>query len=489
MYLGIDVGTSGIKAVIIDDAGTVISESRAGLTVSHPHPLWSEQDPSDWWAATNTAVSQLDQAAREQVRAIGLSGQMHGAVLLNTARKVIRPAILWNDGRSAAECDELLAREPRAHELTGNLIMPGFTAPKLLWVKKHEPEVWAEVDLVLLPKDYIRLRMTGEAATDLSDASGTLWVDVGARKWSAEMLAATDLSEANMPRLCEGLEPTGILRDELAEAWGMARVPVCAGGGDNAAGAVGVGVIHDGDALLSLGTSGVIFAATKTFRPNVAGTVHAFCHAVPDRWHQMSVMLNAASCIDWVVNATNASSVAGILAELEAAGRFDTPELFLPYLTGERTPHNDPYAKGVFFGMSASTDSKSLALATLQGVALALSDGLDVLTDAGTRFDSITVIGGGSRSAFWGKILASTLNKPLVYRTGADLGPSYGAARLARLSLGQDSVEAVCTAPPIEHVVEPDRPLSDVMAAKRPAFRALYQTLKPLFKTLPAGTN
>lgn len=483
MYMGIDVGTSGIKAVIIDDAGTVVSESRAELTVSRPQPLWSEQDPSDWWAATNKAVSLLSAEFRAKVRAVGLSGQMHGAVLLNAARKVIRPAILWNDGRSGAECDELLKREPRAHELTGNLIMPGFTAPKLLWVKGHEPKAWDEVDLVLLPKDYIRLRMTGEAATDLSDASGTLWVDVGQRKWSSEMLAATDLTEANMPRLCEGSEPTGILRDELAEAWGMARVPVCAGGGDNAAGAVGVGVIDDGDALLSLGTSGVLFAATREFRPNVAGTVHAFCHAIPERWHQMSVMLNAASCIDWVVAATNAASVPDVLKAIEDSGRTDTPELFLPYLTGERTPHNDPHAKGVFFGMTASTDSLALAMATLQGVALALSDGMQVLTDAGTRFDSITVIGGGSRSSYWGKILASTLNKPLIYRTGADLGPSYGAARLARLSLGDGDVATVCTAPPIEHVIEPDRRLSDIMAAKRDTFRGVYKALKPLFRT------
>lgn len=483
MYLGIDVGTSGIKAVLIDDAGRVVSEARAGLTVSHPHPLWSEQDPSDWWAATNTAVSQLDAGAREKVRAIGLSGQMHGAVLLNKARKVVRPAILWNDGRSQAECEELVRREPRTYDLTGNLVMPGFTAPKLLWLKGNEPHVWDQVDLVLLPKDYIRLRMTGESATDLSDASGTLWVNVAQRAWSNEMLAASDLSTANMPRLCEGLETTGVLRDELAEAWGMARVPVCAGGGDNAAGAVGVGVIHDGDALLSLGTSGVLFAATEAFRPNVEGTVHAFCHALPDRWHQMSVMLNAASCLDWVAELTNAGTVADMLAGLEASGTYDTPELFLPYLTGERTPHNDPYAKGVFFGLSASTGRSQLALATLQGVALALADGMDVLTHAGTRFDSITVIGGGARSAYWGRILASALNKPLIYRTGADLGPSYGAARLARLSIGDGDIASVCTAPPIESVIEPDRALCDILAAKRDVFQALYRNLKSLFLT------
>jgi xylulokinase len=482
MYLGIDIGTSAIKVVVMDDAGAVVGESRVALGISRPHPLWSEQDPTEWWAATNQAVTMLDRALRAKVRAVGLSGQMHGAVLLNKARKVVRPAILWNDGRCAQECDDLLVAEPRAHDITGNLIMPGFTAPKLVWVKKHEPEIWDQVDLVLLPKDYIRLRMTGEAVTDLSDASGTLWVDVAQRSWSDAMLKACDLSTNNMPKLVEGDAETGILRDELAEAWGMARVPVCAGGGDNAAGAVGVGVIHDGDALLSLGTSGVLFAATSAFRPNVEGTVHAFCHALPERWHQMSVMLNAASCLDWVAGVTRAGSVEAMVASLEAVGTYDTPELFLPYLTGERTPHNDPNAKGVFFGMSATTGAESLALATLQGVAMALTDGMDVLTQAGTQFDSITVIGGGARSSFWGKILASSLNKPLVYRDGAELGPSYGAARLARLSLKEASVEEVCKAPQIVHVVEPDISLCDIMQAKRAKFQTLYQKLKPLFK-------
>ena len=481
MYLGIDIGTSAVKAVLVDQAGVVVAESRAPLNVSRPRPLWSEQEPADWWSAVNTAVAQLDPGPRRHVQAVGLSGQMHGAVLLGKARQVLRPAILWNDGRCAAECDELLEREPRAHALSGNPILPGFTAPKLAWVRKHEPEVWRDLDLVLLPKDYVRLRMTGEAASDLSDASGTLWVDVGSRTWSPEMLAATGLDLSHMPRLVEGTDQTGRLRAELAEAWGMDRVPVAGGGGDNAAGAVGVGVIHDGDALLSLGTSGVIFAATETFRPNVSGTVHAFCHALPRLWHQMSVMLNAASCLDFTASLTGRDSVEAMLADLEASGLTDTPELFLPYLTGERTPHNDPLAAGVFFGLTPSTDPRALALATLQGVAMALADGLDVLEDAGTRLESISVIGGGSRSGFWGRILASALGKRLVYRDGGDVGPSYGAARLARLCLGRDSIDEVCTAPPIRTVIEPDRAMADLLAIKRERFKRLYQTLKPLF--------
>ena len=481
MYLGIDIGTSAVKAVLVDDAGAVAGEARAPLGVSRPRPLWSEQDPADWWAAVNDAVLQLDPGLRRRTRAVGLSGQMHGAVLLDRERQVLRPAILWNDGRCAAECEALLAREPRAHGLTGNPILPGFTAPKLAWVREHEPQTWRRTDLVLLPKDHVRLQMTGEAVTDVSDASGTLWLDVGARRWSPEMLAATGLDVCNMPRLVEGSEQTGVLSARVAAAWGMDRVPVAGGGGDNAAGAVGSGVIHDGDALLSLGTSGVIFAATESFRPNVTGTVHAFCHALPGLWHQMSVMLNAASCLEWTAGLTGRSDVAAMLADLEASGLLDTPELFLPYLTGERTPHNDPLATGVFFGLTPSTDARSLALATLQGVAMGLADGLDVLQDAGTALGEISVIGGGARSPYWGRILASALGKTLVYRGGADVGPSYGAARLARLCLGEDSVEEVCTAPPILAVVEPDPGLSGLLAAKRVRFKRLYQTLKPLF--------
>jgi xylulokinase len=481
MYLGIDIGTSAVKAVLVDGAGAVKSEARAPLSVSRPQPLWSEQNPDDWWTAVNDAVMQLDAGLRRRVRAVGLSGQMHGAVLLDRDRQVLRPAILWNDGRCAAECEELLAREPRAHDLTGNPILPGFTAPKLAWVRKHEPEVWRRIDLVLLPKDYVRLLMTGEAATDLSDASGMLWVDVGRRRWSPEMLGATDLDVSNMARLVEGSDQTGVLSAEVAAAWGMDRVPVAGGGGDNAAGAVGVGVIADGDALLSLGTSGVIFVATDAFRPNVAGTVHAFCHALPGRWHQMSVMLNAASCLDFTAGLTGRGEVGAMLADLEASGLQDTPELFLPYLTGERTPHNDPLATGVFFGLTPSTDARALALATLEGVAMGLADGLEVLEDAGAKIDFINVIGGGSRSAFWGGILASAIGKTLVYRDGGEAGPSYGAARLARLCLGEDRVEEVCTAPPVSAVIEPDPALSDRLAAKRVRFKRLYQTLQPLF--------
>ena len=281
MFLGIDIGTSGVKAIVLSAEDALLDQASAPLSVSRPQPHWSEQDPADWWNACGTAVAALDAGLRRAVRAIGLTGQMHGAVLLDAHNAVLRPAILWNDGRGVAECCELERRVPGARAITGNIAMPGFTAPKLLWIARHEPDIFAATRTVLLPKDYIRLVMTGEKASDMSDSAGTLWLDVARRAWSDEMLAACDLSPSHMPRLYEGTAQTGTLRPEIAAAWGMARVPVAAGGGDNAAGAMGVGVIAPGNSLLSLGTSGVTFAVTDAFRPNPAEAVHAFCHCLP----------------------------------------------------------------------------------------------------------------------------------------------------------------------------------------------------------------
>ena len=480
MYLGIDIGTSAVKAAILHEDGAVIEQSSGALALSRPRELWSEQTPSDWWSATNQAVAGLSIDLRHQVKGIGLSGQMHGATLLDSSDHPLRPAILWNDGRSFAECAELETREPRSREITGNLAMPGFTAPKLLWVRKHEPALWDRIATILLPKDYVRLRMTGERATDLSDASGTLWVDIRNRVWSPEMLAASGLETHHMPRLCEGPEVTGNLRSEIAEAWGMGTVPVVAGAGDNAAGATGVGVIADGDALLSLGTSGVIFVANDGFRPNPAQAVHAFCHCLPERWHQMSVMLNAAVCVDWAAKLTGHADAKSFLARIEQAPSKDSGVIFLPYLGGERTPHNDPRAKGVFFGMTHNTDADSLAQAVLEGVAFAFADGLDALTAAGSKVDSLTVVGGGAQSPLWGKILASTLNRPLIYRKNADVGPAQGAARLAQLAVTGRSPDQLCVPPEIVRVAEPDDRMAEALAAKRPIFKALYQRLKDI---------
>jgi xylulokinase len=482
MYLGIDVGTSSVKAVLVDDNGAVVDQASAPLAVSRPHPLWSEQNPADWWAATNSAVSDLKLELRSKVRAIGLSGQMHGATLLDKDNKALRPAILWNDGRSAAQCAALEASVGAMTSITGNRAMPGFTAPKLMWVREHEPDIFKATAKVLLPKDYVRLRMTGETASDMSDSAGTLWLDVARRDWSDIMLAATGLDRSHMPQLFEGSDITGELRSELAEAWGMKRVPVVAGGGDNAAGAVGVGVVRPGDAFLSLGTSGVLFLANDGYRPNAAGGVHTFCHALPGRWHQMSVILSAASCIDWAARLCGVQDAATLFELVEARGKPAATEIFLPYLSGERTPHNDPNAKGVLFGMTHETDSAALAQSVLEGVAFAFRDGMDALLDSGATLDTITVIGGGARSAYWGRILSAVLHKPLIYRDGGEVGPAYGAARLALLADQKASIEKACAPPPILHVIEPDDALTDHYAGKVETFRTLYKQLKSSFR-------
>ena len=479
MFLGIDIGTSGVKAVVLDEAGVVVGQGVAALTVQRPHPLWSEQDPEAWWQATIAAVQAIDPAVRRAVRGIGLAGQMHGATLLGADDKPLRPAILWNDGRSAAACDALEAALPTLRAITGNIAMPGFTAPKLAWVGAHEPDLFARVATVLLPKDYVRLRMTGDKASELSDSAGTLWLDVANRCWSDTVLAACDLTRAQMPRLFEGTEVTGTLRPDIAAAWGMGPVPVAAGGSDNAAGAAGVGVVRDGDALLSLGTSGVIFVATDTFRPNPDRAVHAFCHCLPDLWHQMSVHLSAASCIDWVARLTGASGAAELFQRAEAAGPAAGPELFLPYLSGERTPHNDVSVRGAFLNLDNETDANRLAQAVLEGVAFALSDGLDALVEAGSRVERLSVIGGGARSAYWGRTIAAALDTPLVYLKGGEVGPALGAARLAQVAVDGGDPATVCAAPPVSHVIDPDPALVDRLSDKKRQFRAAYPRITP----------
>jgi len=481
MYLGIDVGTSAVKTAVLSDSGTLIDSSSAPLAVSRPQPLWSEQDPEHWWIAANNAVCKLAPDIRQAIRAIGLSGQMHGATLLDADNRVLRPAILWNDGRSAAQCTTLEARVPDLAVITGNRAMPGFTAPKLLWVQQHEPAIFARIAKVLLPKDYVRLRMTGDTASDLSDSAGTLWLDVSRRQWSERVLSATGLDTSNMPTLHEGNALTGQLRQEVADAWGMPRVAVAAGGGDNAAGAVGAGVVGVGDAFLSLGTSGVLFFADDRYRANPQHGVHTFCHALPHRWHQMAVILSAASCIDWAAQASGLNSATALLARAEQRGRPAATEIFLPYLSGERTPHNDPSAQGVLFGLTHETDAGAMAQAVLEGVAFAFRDGLDALLDCGTTVDAISVIGGGSRSLYWGRILSSVLCRRLVYRDGAAVGPALGAARLALLAKDGQAIEHVCTAPPVLHVVEPDDELVAAYAARIDKFRQVYQGLKSVF--------
>lgn len=482
MYIGIDLGTSGVKAILLNEQGDVLATHTEKLTVSRPHPLWSEQDPEQWWQATNTAMQALgSQHALREVKALGIAGQMHGATLLDKQQRVLRPAILWNDGRCGEECMLLEEKVGASRQITGNLMMPGFTAPKLLWVQRHETDIFKQVDKVLLPKDYLRLRMSGEFASDMSDAAGTMWMNVARRDWSDEMLAACGLSRDNMPSLFEGCEVTGQLRAEVAQAWNIPRALVVAGGGDNAAGAVGVGMADAGQAMLSLGTSGVYFAVSDGFLSKPESAVHSFCHALPGRWHLMSVMLSAASCLDWAAKLTGLGSVPALLAAAQAAAENADPVWFLPYLSGERTPHNNPQAKGVFFGLTHQHGPAELARAVLEGVGYALADGMDVVHSCGVKPESVTLIGGGARSAYWRQMLADISGQQLNFRTGGDVGPALGAARLAQLGVHQGAAFSdLLPQLPLEQAHLPDAQRFARYAPRRETFRQIYQQLKPL---------
>jgi xylulokinase len=486
MYLGIDIGTSSVKAVLVGEDGVLAGQASAALAVSRPRPLWSEQDPDDWWRATQDAVTALDARLRARVVAVGLSGQMHGATLLGADDRPLRPAILWNDGRSGAQCAALETGVPDLPSITGNRAMPGFTAPKLMWVRDEEPEIFAATRRVLLPKDYVRLRMTGDAASDLSDSAGTLWLDTGARRWSARMLAACGLDERTMPALHEGTEATGVLRADVSQGWGMNRVPVAAGGGDNAAGAIGIGALDPGEGFVSLGTSGVIFVADDRYRPDPTRGLHTFCHALPDRWHQMAVILNAASAIDWAAGTCGFGDAAALIAAAESRNRASGRELFLPYLTGERTPHNDPHATGAWFGLTADTDRAALAQAALEGVTLALAEGYAALAATGVRVEALSLIGGGSRSRYWARLIASALGVPMVLRTGGEVGPAFGAARLAALAAGAGTAETLCPPPPETGRILPDEHWQAHFATQQPRFAGLYSALHPLFQEISA---
>jgi len=484
MFLGIDVGTSSVKAVLIDDSDRLVAQGSAPLTVERPQPLWSEQDPDSWWRATIAAVRALPEEERRAIKGIGLSGQMHGATLLDSTDQPLRPAILWNDGRSEAECAELERLEPHSREITGNLAMPGFTAPKLLWIKHHEPDVFRRTHTVLLPKDYVRLKLTGEKVGDMSDAAGTLWLDVGARDWSDAMLRATDLNRSHMPRLVEGNAPSGKLTAAAAEQLGVPSVVVAGGGGDNAASAVGLGVVSPGQAFLSLGTSGVLFVVTDRFRPNPAKAAHAFCHCLPGLWHQMSVMLTAAAGLDWVTQLTGFKHVVEAVAAAEAQGLRPQTPIYLPYLSGERTPHNDPSARGVFFGLTPETNGADLVYSVLEGVALGFADGKDALVENGGKIGDISMTGGGARLPYWGRLLASALDQPLTYREGGEVGAAFGAARLGRLAVTGENPDKVCVTPPVTRIVTPDALLKEQLAPRRAIFVSLYQNLKKSFREL-----
>ena len=477
MYIGLDLGTSGLKGILIDDAQQILAEATAPLTVFRLHEGWSEQAPSDWITAAEAVLDQLSTSGLGAVRGIGLSGHMHGATLLDSADEVLRPCILWNDTRSHEEAAEL-DDDPMFRRLTGNIVFPGFTAPKLVWVQRHEPALWGKVARVLLPKDYLRLWLTGDHVSEMSDAAGTGWLDTGARDWSDDLLTATGLSRSHMPRLVEGSEVSGHLRDALAARWGLPKgVVIAGGGGDNAASGVGVGVVRAGEAFVSLGTSGVLFAANDGYQPDPATAVHTFCHALPDTWHQMGVILAATDALNWYAGLVDrdAAQLTGELGPLQAPGK----TIFLPYLGGERTPLNSASIRGAFTCLEHATDRAAGTRAVLEGVTFAFRDCRDALAATGTRLNKLLAVGGGSRSDYWLRAIATALDCPVQVPVAGDFGGAFGAARLGLMAATGAGAE-IATLPKIARVIDPDPALTDAFDAGHARFRAAQTAIRGL---------
>lgn len=484
-YLGIDLGTSALKAVLVDEAQAILAEATIPLATSTPHPGWFEQSPEDWWRALENAIVRLREispAALRGVRAVGLSGQMHGAVLIDAAGTPIRPAILWNDGRATAECAELHRAVPRIGEIAGIIAMPGFTAPKLLWLKHHDPKSFAAIAHVVSPKDFLRLKLTGAVATDMSDAAGTLWLDEAAREWSDPIVAASGLERFQLPRLMEGSEPGATVLPSIVASFGMEGPVLVAGGaGDAAAAGIGIGAVEPGDAYISLGTSAQLFVTDGSYRPAPATLIHAFAHALPGRWFRMAAMLNGASCLDFTARLIGESDIGRLLDRTEARYRGPSRALFLPYLVGERTPHNDPFARGVFAGLEHGTEASDLVQATLEGVAFSLLDARLLLDQAGVRLAEIAAVGGGARSKFWMQLVSHVLGLPVVRYQGSGTGPAFGATRLARMALTSETAREVCGKPAVLDILEPDHALHDAYAKRFEDYRRLYRCLKNEF--------
>ncbi|GHA58723.1 xylulokinase [Amylibacter ulvae] len=479
MYLGLDLGTSGLKALIVDENGAAVATAHAQYDVSQPHPNWSEQDPNEWVIACLKVFTELDNnhgAAFQNIRAISMSGHMHGAVVVDTSGKPLRPCILWNDMRSEAEAKQLDA-DPNFRKISGNIVFPGFTAPKLMWMQKHEPDLYDRIHKVILPKDFLLHWLTKRYVTDMSDAAGSSWLDVGARDWSETLLNASGMRMDQMPDLIEGSQIAGIIDPTIAHECGFNQdVKVIAGGADNAVAACGVGAAQEGQGFVSLGTSGVLLAAKNGYHPAPETAVHTFCHAVPERWYQMAVMLSATNSLNWLANTLNTTPAQ--LSKL-CAGPISGPSkiTFLPYLTGERTPHNDADIGGAFIGLKSNTTPADLCQSVMEGVSFALRDCLEALKSTGTELHEILAIGGGSKSEFWIETLATILNLRLALPDKGDFGAALGAARLAMIGDGAD-VETTLVPPAIAKHVSPNKKLQSEYEAAYQRFKKLYPLIK-----------
>jgi xylulokinase len=497
--LGLDVGTSGAKALLIDEAGEVVASSTTEYPMFTPRPLWAEQNPEDWWQAAADSIREvLRRVDPRDVVAVGLTGQMHGLVLLDASGKVLRPCIMWNDQRTGAQCVAITEKigAHRLLELIGNPVLPGFTAPKILWVRENEPDVYPRIAHVLLPKDYLRYRLTGAFATEVSDASGTALLDVKRRRWSAEMLEAFDIPETWLPECFESSVVSAHVSQTAAAETGLpVGTPIVGGGGDQAAQAVGSGIVAEGIVSVTLGTSGVVFAASNSYRLEPEGRLHAFCHALPNRWHLMGVMLSAAGSFRWFrdalgqpemaeARATNTDVYDLLTAEAASAPAGSEGLIFLPYLTGERTPYPDPDARGVYFGLTLRHHKPHLIRAVLEGVAYGLRDSLELMRALGVKIDQVRASGGGARSPLWREILADVFDSEIALVNVTE-GAAYGAALLAGVGAGvYASVDEACARViRVTDRVEPSENAA-IYADYYPIYRALYPSLAPQFKAV-----
>lgn len=481
MYLGLDLGTSGLKALLTSAEGAIIGTASANYEVQQPHANWSEQDPLDWIKACEKVFAGLKQSLPKefsQIKAISTSGHMHGAVTVDENAIPLRPCILWNDMRSHKEAAQLDAN-PIFRNLSGNIVFPGFTAPKLLWMKNNEPDLFAKIHKVLLPKDFLLHWLSGKFVGDMSDAAGTSWLDVANRKWSPELLRASSMHIDQMPHLVEGSQVVGLIREEISARFNFNKdVKIVAGGADNAVSACGVGAWQEGEGFVSLGTSGVLLAAKNSYAPDPDTAVHTFCHAIPDRWYQMGVMLSATNSLNWLAQMLDKDpAYVANLCEGDIKG--PSSVTFMPYLTGERTPHNDADIGGAFVGLKTDTTSADMSQAVMEGVAFGLRDCLEALKSTGTQLTQILAIGGGTKSDFWLQTLATILNLKLAIPEKGDFGAALGAARLAMIGDGA-SIEHTLTSPTISRIVEPDEALQEKYEEAYKRFRKLYPVIKSI---------
>ena len=491
MYIGVDLGTSGVKTILVDHHQTILCVAQTDLDVQNPKDGFSEQNPHDWVEAVENCFAQIQKNIPEEfsrIVSIGISGHMHGATLIDKEGKVIRPCILWNDTRSHKECKEFEDQEFDVRAISGNIAMPGFTAPKINWLKNNEPKNFKKIHKILLPKDYLRFYLTGEYYSEMSDASGTLWLDIKKRKWSNKLLNCSFLEEKHMPKLVEGNQETGFLKNYLKKKFNFKNnVKVVGGAGDNAAAAVGMGITEQKQSFISIGTSGVFFAPTKNFLSNTSDAVHSFCHCLPDKWHLMSVMLSASNCLDWICAITN-TSIKDSLRNVEiffseTNSLFNSP-LFLPYLSGERTPHNDPHIRGSFHSMKTTTDATNMQYAVIEGVSFGILDGVNSILKVNNNFEKIFMVGGGSRSLFWIELIASLLNRNLSVCNQSEFGAALGVARLAMHIDDNISKDNIIKEIKISKELRPNLDKINILSKRYEIWKNLYSINKKIAPNL-----